>query len=207
MLYKLGLFLGRSYYANQSKAYDEGDIEVYAYGFEMFWENILALIFFQVVGIIIGLGFETLFFLLAFLSIRRNAGGYHAKTSGRCFLSSSLIYAVFLLLIFLIPYWSIGYVALLCVGLSVAPIIKLAPFRDKGTPLGERLTKVFRKRVRVIFAVQAFVILGLSGVVLASSFIEFPIYDIVISSTLSIALGQFTAAFSLVLAKVTKQGI
>jgi len=205
------MYLGETFYmsrlAKTGETFDEGDVEVYAYGFEMFWENVLALGFIQISGIIIGLGLETMFFLLAFLSMRRCAGGFHASTSGRCFLSSLLIYAIFLLLLFVIPQWIVGYVAMICVGASIAPILKLAPFRDKGTPLGPNLTKKFRKMSRIILVIQAVVITGLSALVIASSFMGFSIADIITSATLSMALGLFTSAFALVLAKLAKQGI
>ena len=209
MLYKLGWHLGEVFYkdrlAKTNETFDKGDIEVYAYSFEKFWELVLPLTLFQVVGILIGAGFETLFFLLALLSLRFTAGGFHAKTSGVCFLSSSSIYAVFLIFLFFVPHWMIGYVALICVCLSVVPILKIAPYIDKGNPLGKRLTKVCRKRARAILVIQIVVIVVLCSVIFISNFIGFPIADIIARICLSIALGQFTAAVSLVLAKVTNQ--
>ena len=203
MLYKLGFYLGQLAYANKGEPYDKGDVEVYAYGFEMFWENVLSLGLMLAIGIFIGCGYETVFFLLAFLSMRSSAGGYHAKTSGRCFLSSLVIYSIFLFLLFLIPGWLVGLLSISCVCFSIVPILKLAPFRDEiHTPLGQRLSKIMRKRTIVIFTIQVVAIVGLSGFITASQQLEFPITDIIPRLCLSISLGLLTSVLSLIVAKI-----
>lgn len=202
MIYKLGLKLGHTYYKNSGKEYDEGDVEVYAYGFEAFWEPLLQTVALLLTGIIFGRGLEVLVFALAFLPIRFNAGGYHAKTSFRCTLSMFIMVGLFIVMISLIPLAAMFYLSIFCVLYSFYPIMKFAPFRDKTTPLGPNLAKIFRKRCLIIYFTGAVVIISLCVLGIILSFNSSPPPHIISYICASLALGQFAASSSLFAAKV-----
>ncbi|MCI8765195.1 MAG: accessory gene regulator B family protein [Lachnospiraceae bacterium] len=72
-------------------AVQEDKKAIYIYGFELFWSTsacIISILLFGAAGGYLG---QAVVFLLCFVPIRTAAGGYHAKSYGRCFLLTNLI--------------------------------------------------------------------------------------------------------------------
>ncbi|WP_124067431.1 accessory gene regulator B family protein [Clostridium sp. E02] len=67
------------------------------YGIELLLDNLLKYIMIQLIGILIGKGFETFVVLVAFCSLRLQAGGIHAKTGIGCGISMVMIWGTSLL--------------------------------------------------------------------------------------------------------------
>lgn len=105
-----------------------------------------------VVGLILGMVWESIVFSLAYIPIRTYAGGYHSKTQLRCYLLSIAIITASLLAIKLIP-WNgfICTVIILCAGL---PVLFLAPVEDSNKPLDKQEKAVYRKRTYIILGVS-----------------------------------------------------
>jgi len=190
MLYKWALSMAQSFYVNSGKPYDEDDIEDYAYGLEMLVENVFELLAVFLIGVFMGRAFETIVFILAFISLRGLAGGYHSKTSFRCFLTFLAVYGLFLAIIHFTPLWLTNYIALISVGLSAISIFALAPVPHPNKPIGQQQHKFFRKMSITVFLIQAFIIVGLAAL------------GIVPFIGLSLAIGQLSAATSLLAAKI-----
>jgi len=202
MLNKMALNLAQTFYENNDTAYDYGDVEVYAYGLELFLSAVFEVFAVLILGILFGRFFETIAFFAAFIPLRSYAGGYHAKTHLGCFFVLLVIYSLILLVLHTIPISFIGFVSLICVGVSVFPILKFAPLADKNKPIGPQQYKEFRKKSVLIFLVQSIIIIGLSSFVIVSHVNGFAVHSIVSFICLGFTLGQLSSSGSLVVAKI-----
>ena len=186
MLDKITLSLARSYYADSGLEYDEGDIEVYSYGLQMFLATVFDILFVLVLGLCIGKFFETAVFLAAFISLRSSAGGYHAKDYLRCLAGLLVVYGLHLAILILTPAALTNHLSLIFLAISIFPILKFAPVEDANKPIGPIQRKTFRKRSVVTLAIQAVIIVGIS------------IFGVIPYILLSFAMGLLTASGSLV---------
>ncbi len=95
------------------------------YGFELILDNMIKLLFLQILGIFLGKGYETFIILFSFCALRLQAGGIHAKTNIGCSLGMlfvwglSLIGSTFLKLN--IPYVVLIYIISIVVIFCFAP--------------------------------------------------------------------------------------
>ena len=73
----------------------ESEAALYRYGFDMALTMLLNIISTAAVGLIFGMVFESIAFLVCYIPLRSYAGGYHSETPLRCyFLSLAMIAAV-----------------------------------------------------------------------------------------------------------------
>jgi len=195
MLKTLAKDMALSYYSD--KAHDEGDIEVYAYGFERLVSSSAQVLFFLVLGLIAGQFFTTIAFLTAYMPLRNSIGGFHAKTHLRCFLTFFIIYLAHLAIIFLVPIEMISILALSFAAVSALPIFLYAPLSDINRPMDENDRKIHRRKSIIKYVVQALIIVvvSITGVLHNITFLTPFIL-------LSFALGQLSAAGALVAAKI-----
>ncbi|MGC6177988.1 accessory gene regulator B family protein [Lacrimispora sp. 38-1] len=77
---------------NKINPRDEDDNITIQYGVELILDNLLKLLFIQLLGILLGKGVETFIVLFVFCTLRLQAGGIHAKTNMGCFLGMLLIW-------------------------------------------------------------------------------------------------------------------
>lgn len=178
----------------KSKAIDGADREIYEYGLELLISTIMELLAVITVSLLIGRFFETVLFLIPFCFLRTYAGGFHAKTHLRCFLTLASVYAVFISC-FLIS--NINAVKLLTVAFtlfSTIVIIFYSPVESENKPLGTEEKLRYRKisitaSTAVTFLIAVIFILP----VMIDAYLVF-----------SISFGQLTAACSLVAVKILK---
>ena len=196
MLIKVTESLARTIYD------DEDDIELYAYGLQIFLSNVLELLFVVVLGLCIGRLFETIAFLGAFITLRTGAGGYHAKTFFRCFLGLLFVYGLHLAILSLTPVYWIYYLCLLLMVISIFPILKYAPVADPNKPIGPIQRKCFRKRSVVVFLIQAAIIVAMCGFGIAAANLGIYIADTIQYVLLSFVIGLATASGSVVAARI-----
>ena len=64
---------------NKINPRDEDDNITIQYGVELILDNLLKLLFIQLLGILLGKGVETFVILFVFCTLRLQAGGIHAK--------------------------------------------------------------------------------------------------------------------------------
>ena len=121
------------------------DKELYLYGFFILLSQILYFIIVITIGILFNVIFESIIFYIAFLFIRRYAGGYHAKTEIRCEILSTLSILCCIVLIKLSKMYDIR-IALLSASLVFAALIFiLCPLDTPEKPLNDKEYKYFRK--------------------------------------------------------------
>ena len=106
---------------------------------------------------------EALLFLLAYSLLRSYAGGYHASTQLRCYLSSTLLFALALKGIELLQghgWWAAAGIAAGAVFIWIT-----GPLADDNKPLDEAERRVYRRRMRIILVLELFIygVLALCG--------------------------------------------
>ncbi|MDF2611656.1 MAG: putative processing-secretion protein [Lachnospiraceae bacterium] len=124
------------------------DKDLYTYGLKQGFLMILNIITAILIGILFGMVWQSLVFLLAYIPLRTYAGGYHAKTQLRCYLFSIVIMSAALLGIKLIPLTS--FICLIITLISGGVIFLLAPVEDRNKPLDQTERKVFKSRTGII---------------------------------------------------------
>jgi len=191
MLERIATDLAHFFYANSGTEYDDGDVEIYSYGLQMFLSSVLEVSFVAILGICVGRFFETAAFFIGFIPLRLYAGGCHARTHLRCFLVLLVIYSTFLSVLYAIPVPLANYFSIAFVCLSALSVLTLAPLADVNKPIGPIRRREYRQKSVVIYSVQAIFIVGIS------------LTGLLPYIALSLAIGQLSAAGSLVAAKIT----
>lgn len=102
------------------------------------------------VGLLLGMVWQIIVFLLAYNPVRSYAGGYHAGTPLACYLLSLPVTAAVLLGIRLIP-WN-GYAVIITVICAGVTVLLLAPVEDANKPLDQLEIKVYRRKARIFLA-------------------------------------------------------
>lgn len=76
----------------------EEDEEIYAYGFELLIPSVFAVTVALLIGMLAKRLFASIVFLVVYCSLRRQAGGFHAKTHFRCTFSFVFMYCLLMYL-------------------------------------------------------------------------------------------------------------
>ncbi|WP_050738459.1 accessory gene regulator B family protein [Acetobacterium bakii] len=109
------------------------------------------------IGMVLNMVWESIIFLLTFVPLRSNAGGYHAKTQVRCYLYSVAMITTTLVGIKIIP-WS-GVVCLSMTLVAGTIIFFLAPVEAVNKSLGQVEKAVYKKRTRFSLVLFVFLVL------------------------------------------------
>ena len=139
------------------------------------------------IGLLLGMLWQTVIFLIAYNPVRSYAGGYHAGTPLVCYLISIPMILAVLFGIKLIP-WN-GYVVVIVLILTGAAIWLMAPVEDANKPLDQLERKVYGRRARISMAV-------LAGLAVVLWFAEWK------QSSLSIVMALGVASVMLILGTV-----
>lgn len=112
--------------------------ELYQYAFYIILLSLLHIITLVIIGIILGLVYESIVMYFSFILIRKYSGGFHASTPIRCYIFSVILIISFLLL--QIQYYAnfnfIHNIALLIIEiLCVIIIFRYAPLENENNPL------------------------------------------------------------------------
>ena len=88
MINKLSLKTAQWFTSRYNTYYD--NLEIYQYAFFIIYTNLMFLFFSLILGAILGVIYQSIFFYFAFFSIRQFAGGYHSSTEIRCEIITTL---------------------------------------------------------------------------------------------------------------------
>lgn len=130
----------------KNKIADIEQRDIYIYGLEVILLNVSLMIVFLIISLLCGEMMNFWAYILFFIPIRTFSGGYHAETSERCFILSTIMYGVsiaaskFLPMMYTSALWrSIGIVSILI-------ILALSPLVNENNPLSKKQ----KKRNRII---------------------------------------------------------
>ncbi len=134
------------------EAIEEKNRTIYEYGLYLFLLTALNAVTALTLGALLQVFWPTCLFLLFFMPLRQYAGGYHAKTSLRCyFLSAGSMLISQLMFRFWLPEKEISVALFL--GAAVL-VWLLAPVPALTKPLSSPEYRAYRKRARLVLAVQ-----------------------------------------------------
>ena len=139
-------------YLADGKNIPDSEREVIRYGVEGILNNLLGIFITVTVGIFCDCVFESCVFWISFWTLRKHAGGFHAKTKFRCLMMSVVL--LFVAFEFLLKAgWIIGvYTWIMVIGSGC--IFCLAPVGTHNKQLDEEEARVYRKRTRMILSIQ-----------------------------------------------------
>jgi len=134
------------------------DKEIYEYGLRHIANMFINVATTVLIGCIFNMIWHSLIFMISYIPLRSNAGGYHAKTPFRCYIFSVIMTVCFLLNVKYFPQNHI--LILILILISGITIFILAPIGDENKPLDGIEIKVFKKRTRIILFIEI-VLIGL----------------------------------------------
>lgn len=135
------------------------DSELYDYCFEVLISTVINFLFIITASVILGTVYKTCFYLLGFIPLRRYAGGYHAKTHFRCFLTLAGSYSLFLAVLAIIPSSAITYIIPIIQLFSFLAIWFWAPVGNKNNPISIKSKSIFQHKSRVAIFTDCFILL------------------------------------------------
>lgn len=131
------------------------DRELYQYGIEQGIMILLNVITALAIGLIFHCLFYVVIFSAAFIPLRTNSGGFHAKTSLKCYVLSVLTLVLFCTLIKVLCFSNIVWIIISIVCSII--ILKLSPVETENKPLDKLEVKVYRKRACLIWIAETLV--------------------------------------------------
>lgn len=140
----------------RSEAIKESDQELYEYALYSVLLTISPIFLAIVIGFLFGCVWRSVLIILPFVIIRKFSGGYHASKGEICFVTSSLLLVLCIVLSFYVPCgWTlIG----ICVG-ATASLACFSPLDNDNRLLSEK-EHICYKRITIVIAVL-FLILDL----------------------------------------------
>lgn len=194
MLNRLTKYISRFFIDNG--IIEAKDTEVYEYGLELLLSEVLETLAVLAVSFFLGKFFVTLLFLASFSVLRMYAGGYHASSHLKCFLTLLFVYSVFLLLIYLIDQFKVGCLTIIFTAVSEGLVILLAPVESEYKPLSAEEKQKYRKISIFIVASETVLVVLLYPLVPAK-------YSVMCEyCAFAISFGQIAAALSLAAVKI-----
>ncbi len=127
--------------------------DIYVYGLEVILLNGGLLITFLIISLLCEEMVNFLAYLIFFLPMRLFSGGYHAETSERCFVLSTIMFGASIAASKLIPLLYIFTTGKIIGAVSVLVILVLAPLINENNPLNQTQ----RRRNRIILCTLLFI--------------------------------------------------
>lgn len=128
------------------------EVEIVEYGLENLGSNLLGMLITMAIGYFFSfLPGSVLLWLMIFL-LRKNAGGYHASTRGRCMLFSTAVLLVSFVIFVRLSFPEIIYV--MTAVFSFAIILFMAPVENENKHLDQMEHRVYRKRTMLILVLE-----------------------------------------------------
>jgi accessory gene regulator B len=138
----------------KNKVVDIKKRDVYVYGLEVIILNFTLLAIALGISLLSGAFMHFVMFVVVFLPLRVFAGGYHAKTSERCLVLSTLLYSATVAIVRLFPLLYESIYATSAGIIFAAVIFALAPLVSKNNELNESQVKRNRLITRVLLIVN-----------------------------------------------------
>lgn len=129
---------------------------LYHYGLHQGLLSLISIVTTLCISILMGMFWQGILYYAAYIPIRSNAGGFHAKTPLRCYGWSVILVVLGLLILkeVEISPWC----CLLLTAFAAIIILIFAPVEDKNKPFTEAEYRCFRKRTRAILLGESSVI-------------------------------------------------
>lgn len=146
MFYKTSVYIADI--LEQQNKFAPEDKEVYRYGIQQGLNLTLNILTTIIIGVLCGMAYPSILFLVCYMPLRSFCGGYHAKTHLRCYIYSVIMITSILLVAKYATFNIVLYEVLVLISLII--ILLLAPVEDENKKLDSDEKRVFRKRAYVI---------------------------------------------------------
>lgn len=143
MIGKLSVLLAKKLVKNGN--IQENEQEMYVYGFFMFLSHMFYLFVACIFGIVFNCFIESVIFYVLFQSIRRYAGGYHAKTETKCEILSTISIALCVFVVKITRVYDIKIFLLVLSCIFTTLVFILCPLDTPEKKLTKKEKKHFRK--------------------------------------------------------------
>ena len=168
--------------------------EVYAYGLEIFFSTMLNIIFVIIAAFFLGRFIETVAFLIAFIIMRKTAGGYHASTHFSCILVFFATYMLNMKVLGGILANNIGDYAIAISLIATLLLYIVGPVDHENKRFSVNEFYIFKKKSRRIGIYQCILV-----------FIGVLVFHECINIWVSMSLGAITVALSAAVARLIKK--
>lgn len=128
-------------------AINHDDQEVCSYGLEIAISSILSIVAVIILGIFYGKLIHSIFFLIAYCTLRAQAGGFHASCHRNCI---SLFIFSFIIIISKINILKDSSIIFLTWGICMVILFLYAPVEALNNPLDEKIKKIMRKKSLIL---------------------------------------------------------
>lgn len=123
---------------------EEGDKELYCYGFFLLFTRFFFLLVVVTIGFITDVWFESIVFYVVFMSLRSYAGGIHARTEKVCTIATTLVLIASVLVVKLLGMYAIGIASMLILGIGSLCILAFSPLDTSEKTLDEHEKRKYK---------------------------------------------------------------
>lgn len=136
----------------------EENRELYEYGLAQGFVMLINFLVTLLLGILFNSIFQSLVFTAVYVPLRSYAGGYHAKTQGRCYIISiGLVIAVLLSIKTVLPVITLKLVIIIsCITGSV--IYFFSPIENENKPLNQKEKIKYKRYAEIIYLLDILVL-------------------------------------------------
>lgn len=145
-------------FLTKSNAISHEDTDIYEYGLYVIISDIIDFSITFIAAFLIGAVPQTIVYYIAFIGLRRTAGGYHASTRLRCFVISMVTWYISIRLIQLTEHnmvLSMGYAVVSCLSIWL-----FSPVEHSNNPLTPEQVVRMRKLSRIYVLLLALAVFG-----------------------------------------------
>ncbi len=164
------------------------DIEAYAYGLEILISTVINFMAAIFIAFLTGEFLAFTVCLAAFITLRLNAGGYHAKTHAGCVAILVVFLLTYTAALKLLPTTAKTVTAAAFLVISAVTIIAFAPVGHPNHPLSEKAKKKLRSKTLILLGMW---------IVFCIVF-----YFLMAEMSFFAAYGVFTSAMAMIAAKI-----
>lgn len=136
-----------------SSVIEEGDRELYSYGFFLLISKIFFFFVTVIAGHLTGTTVESMIFYVVFILLRAYAGGIHARTEMSCAVLTTLALIASVLVIKQLETHTSGVVPLLMFGIGSLCILAFSPLDTSEKPLDEYEKRQYKTICGVILTI------------------------------------------------------
>lgn len=133
------------------------EAEIVKYGLENIGSNLLGLLVILAIGGCFRHLLDSFLLWLLIFPLRKNAGGFHAKTKTRCMLVSAGMLIVSFICLVWIEWTKATYILIAAIFLGI--IFFMAPVGNQNKLLDEMEQKVYRKRTRIVLFLESMLLI------------------------------------------------
>lgn len=141
-----------NYYINK-QAIEADEKEVYLYCFELLISTIINLLTVLIISCATQLYIEGIVYSIVFMLVRGVGGGHHSKTHFTCWLTTAVIFSIYVVILKLVKVEVIFWMSIAFLAISALVISILAPVDTENKPLSIKEIKKNKIKTLLISSV------------------------------------------------------